>query len=481
MSAFGTPEEAARAIALAGERAAAFRRDVADTPAAVVLTDEERASYRVPLPRTGIGLEAAVERAAQDVLPRSLAHSHPRSFPFIDGSGLEAGVAAAVLAAALDANLGGGAGAASVVEDVAWRWLAELIGFPAGIGHFTSGGTHANITGLACARARALPAARELGVAPGSAAVYASEQAHNSIARACDVLGLGRRALRVIRTDDAFRVRPDELARAIETDLAAGVTPVAVVGAAGTTSTGAVDALATLADICAEHGVWFHIDGAYGAPAAAAPSTAGLFHGLERADSVAIDPHKWLYLPKAVGCVLLRDGSVLNDAFADEPEYLENVGDGPYAGPVWPVFQGIEVTHPFRGLAPWMAFVAYGADAIVAAVENDVRLAGLLADAVRSAPDLDLLDEPQLSVVVYRHHPPGLDDPAALDAHNRALLDAMQRDGRVLTSGTTIRGVFALRPCMTHHRSTDADVLALASVASELGARLAGAAPMLPR
>jgi glutamate/tyrosine decarboxylase-like PLP-dependent enzyme len=171
--------------------------------------------------------------------------------------------------------------------------------------------------------------------------------------------------------------------------------------------------------------------------------------------------------------VLLRDGGVLGDAFADEPEYLENVGDGAYAGPVWPVFQGIEVTHPFRGLGPWMAFLAYGADALVAAVENDVRLARLLAGAVRETPDLELLDEPQLSIVVYRHHPPGLDDPAALDAHNRTLLDAMQRDGRVLLSGTTIRGAFALRPCMTHHRSTDADVLALAEVASELGAALA--------
>jgi|tagenome__1003787_1003787.scaffolds.fasta_scaffold20977977_3 aromatic-L-amino-acid decarboxylase len=472
MSAFGTPEEAARAIALAGERAAAFRREVSDLPAAVVLGEEERARYRTPLPRSGAGLEATIERVASEVLPRALSHSHPRSFPFIDGSGLEAGVAAAVLAAALDANLGGGSGAASEVEDVAWRWLAELIGFPAGIGHFTSGGTHANLTGIACARARALPGAREHGVIPGSAAVYASEQAHNSIARACDVLGLGRRALRPIRTDAAFRVRPDELARAIETDRAAGVTPVAVVGAAGTTSTGAVDPLDTLADICAEHSVWFHIDGAYGAPAAAAPSTAALFRGLERADSVAIDPHKWLYLPKAVGCVLLRDGGVLADAFADDPAYLENVGDGPYAGPDWPVFQGIEVTHPFRGLAPWMAFLAYGADALVAAVENDVRLARLLAEAVRDSPDLELLDDPQLSIVVYRHRPPGLDDPARLDAHNRALLDAMQRDGRVLTSGTTIRGTFALRPCMTHHRSSDADVLALAEVASELGSAL---------
>jgi len=158
---------------------------------------------------------------------------------------------------------------------------------------------------------------------------------------------------------------------------------------------------------------------------------------------------------------------------ADILEVLRLVGEGPFDVPVWPVWQGIEITRSFRGLAPWMAFVAYGGDAIVAAIENDLRLARLLAEAVRAAPDLELLDEPQLSIVVYRHHPAGLDDPAALDAHNRSLLDAMQRDGRVLLSGTTIRGTFALRPCMTHHRSTDADVLALAEVASELGAVLA--------
>ena len=138
---------------------------------------------------------------------------------------------------------------------------------------------------------------------------------------------------------------------------------------------------------------------------------------------------------------------------------------------MWPVWEGIEVTHPFRGLGPWMALLAYGADALVAAIENDLRLARLLADAVREAPDLELLDEPQLSVVVYRHHPPGMDDADALDAHNRALLDAMQRDGRVLTSGTTIRGAFALRPCMTHHRSTDADVL---RARQEVGPRSSG-------
>ena len=362
----------------------------------------------MPLPRSGVGLEATIERVASEVLPRSLSHSHPRSFPFIDGSGLEAGVAAAVLAAALDANLGGGAAAASEVEDVAWRWLAELIGFPAGIGHFTSGGTHANLTGLACARARALPDAREHGVAPGSAAVYASEQAHNSIARACDVLGLGRRALRPIRSDDAFRVRPDELARAIETDRAAGVTPVAVVGAAG------------------------HDEHRRRRPARRArrhlrrarrvvPHRRRLRRARGRGAEHARRSSAGSSAPtrsrstRTSGCTCRRRWAACCCATAacsatpspTSRSTSRTSATGPYAGPVWPVFQGIEVTHPFRGLAPWMAFLAYGADALVAAVENDLRLARLLAEAVREAPDLELLDEPQLSIVVYRHHPPG--------------------------------------------------------------------------
>ena len=285
----------------------------------------------MPLPRSGVGLEATIERVASEVLPRSLSHSHPRSFPFIDGSGLEAGVAAAVLAAALDANLGGGAGAASEVEDVAWRWLAELIGFPAG-GRALHERRHARQPDRAWpapapgrCRTPASTASR-----PARPRVYASEQAHNSIARACDVLGLGRRALRPIRCDDAFRVRPDELARAIETDVAAGVTPVAVVGVAGTTSTGAVDPLDALADICAEHGVWLHVDGAYGAPAAAAPTSAAL---LPRASSASTRSRSTrtsgstCRRPSAASS--LRDPGALGDAFADEAAYLENVGDGP--------------------------------------------------------------------------------------------------------------------------------------------------------
>ena len=185
--------------------------------------------------------------------------------------------------------------------------------------------------------------------------------------------------------------------------------------------------------------MWFHIDGAYGAPAAAAASTAALFLGLERADSVAIDPHKWLYLPKAVGCVLLRDGGVLADAFADDAEYLENVGDGPYAGPDWPVFQGIEVTHPFRGLGsdgpsptePTRSSYAVGDDAAGAAA----------AEAVREAPT-QVARRPAALDRRHRHHPPGLDDPARLDAHNRALTRCSARARAHVR--TTIRG---FSPC----------------------------------
>jgi aromatic-L-amino-acid/L-tryptophan decarboxylase len=460
----------------AAEREAAAR-DVAETvsrywatyderPAAVTLSAADRAGLRGPLPRAGIGVRAALADAHERVVLGSTSRSHPRVFPFVDGSALEVAVLGEALVGMLDANLGGGTGAISIIEELGWRWLAELIGFPAADGHFTSGGTHATLAGLAAARVRALPDVRERGVRV-DCSVYCSVEAHHVVERSCDMLGLGVGAVRKIGVDERLRLRPELLAAALERDLAAGVLPVAVVATAGTTNTGAIDPIDAIADHCAQHGVWLHVDGAYGAPAAAAPSVSASFAGLARADSVAIDPHKWLYLPKACGCLLMRRDDDLPAAFGGNAPYLESDAEGPMAGP-WPIFRGPETSHPARGFKVWLAFMAHGADAFVAAIERDLAHTRLLAEAVRAADDLELLDEPQLSVVVFRHVPDGLSGDA-LDDHNRALLDAIQRDGRVFLSGTTVRGAFALRPCIISHRSTEADVLAMVDVARELG------------
>jgi aromatic-L-amino-acid/L-tryptophan decarboxylase len=375
-----------------------------------------------------------------------------------------------MLVDALNANLASAGGAITWVEEAAWRWIAEFVGYPAGCGVFTSGGTVANLSALAIARERAVPGAREHGVAPGSVAVYCSAEAHHSVDRACDLLGLGRSAVRRLAVDEALRLRPDALAAALAADRAAGVTPLAIWASAGTTNTGAVDPLAAIAEVAERHGVWLHVDGAWGAPAAAARATAALFDGMARADSLSIDPHKWLYVPKDCGCLLVRDPAVLEQTFAEDAAYLENVGDGPLWGP-WSLFRGIEYSRPARGAKLWAAFVAHGADAFVEAIERDLANARAVADAVRAAPDLELLDEPQLSAVVFRHVPRGVEG-AALEAHNRALLDAVQRDGRCFPSGTTVRGAFAIRPCFTSHRTTREDALAVVDVVRELGALL---------
>ena len=234
----------------------------------------------------------------------------PRYFAFVGSSGLEIGVIGDALAACFDPNLAVYAGAASEIEEQAVRWVGELIGYPAAAGAFTSGGTISNLTALAAARERALPGVRRDGLGGRRALVYCSDEAHYSIERAVELLGMGTNGVRVIPIDDRRRMRSDLLAAAIDADTAAGSVPVAVVATAGTTLTGAIDPLGEIADVCAARGVWFHIDGAYGLAAAAVPSMSGAFTGLERADSATLDAHKWLYLPKACGVVMVRDAGL---------------------------------------------------------------------------------------------------------------------------------------------------------------------------
>jgi aromatic-L-amino-acid decarboxylase len=240
-----------------------------------------------------------------------------------------------------------------------------------------------------------------------------------------------------------------------------------VVATAGTTLTGAVDPIGPLADLCAAHGIWLHVDGAYGLPAASAPSTAHLFRHLERADSVAIDAHKWLYLPKACSVVLVRDPATLAAAFAHDAAYIPHEDDE-----VNPVDWTLEYSRPFRALKLWLALRVHGAAAFRAAIERNLAQAQLLAEEVRRHADLELLLEPELTVVPFRHRPPRVAD---LDRHNLELAQALRRDGRVFVAAAVVDGVAWLRPCIVNYRTQDEDVLALVAIAREVGNRLARA------
>ncbi len=427
-----------------------------------------RTLLRASLPAEPTPAKAVLEDAAR-ILDETIAQPRPRYFAFVGSSGLEIGVIGDALAACFDPNLAVYAGAASEIEEQAVRWVGELIGYPAAAGAFTSGGTISNLTALAAARERALPGVRSDGLGGRRALVYCSDEAHYSIERAVELLGMGTNGVRVIPIDDRRRMRSDLLAAAIDADTAAGSFPVAVVATAGTTLTGAIDPLGEIADVCDARGVWLHIDGAYGLAAAAVPSMSGAFTGLERADSATLDAHKWLYLPKACGVVMVRDAASLEATFGHDEDYLPHQEHHRHAVDVT-----LEYSRPFRALKLWLAFRAHGAEAFREAIGRNLDQAQLLVHAVAGHADLELLtDAPALSIVPFRHVPP---DVADLDAHNSRLSIELQRDGRVYVAPAVIDGCVYLRPCLVNYRTSDADVRALVDVAREVGARLASRA-----
>ncbi len=403
--------------------------------------------------------EASLADAAS-VLDASISPSRPLYAAYIGSTGLEAGVLAGALTNAYDVNLASAAGAAEMLEEQALRWAAEFVGYPLKDGAFTSGGMTSNLTALVTAREHALPGARHTGVHGRAAAVYCSEESHHSIARAVEVIGLGSQALRRIATDERRSMRPQALADAIRADLDAGVVPVAVVATAGSTLTGAIDPLTEIADVCVEHGVWMHIDGAYGAPAAGVASLAPLFTGLERADSLTIDAHKWLGVQKSCSLVMMSRQGPLERAFSHEERYMLHTGVAANG-----VDRTLEYSRPVRSLKLWLAFRLYGAATLRRWIEVTAEHARMLAQALAGDPHFELLNDPLLSVVCFRHLAEG-----DLDAHNLRLAGAIRDDGRVYLAPAIVDGKTCLRVCFMNFR-TDADhVEELLSVIQELAA-----------
>jgi aromatic-L-amino-acid/L-tryptophan decarboxylase len=417
-----------------------------------------------PLPASPSDAFTALDLAEQ-VLDESLSQSRPRYFAFIGSSGLEVAVLGDLLAACHDVNMAVTAHAADLVEAQTARWVGDFIGYPAAAGYCTSGGMVSNLTALNAARERALPGARADGMAGRKAAVYVGAEAHASVTRAAEVIGIGAANVRRIPVDAAHRMQVDALRAALVADREAGVSPVAVVATAGTTLTGAVDPLAAVADVCAEHGVWLHVDGAYGAPAASTRTAGPLFEGLARADSVSVDAHKWMYVPKACSWLLVRDGASLGAAFAHESAYMLHDDEAPEPHAV---DNTLEYSRPFRALKLWLALRVHGADAFREAIERNLDEARLLADLVQEAPDLELLCDPMLSVVPFRHLPRSGD----VDAHNRRLVSALQEDGSFWVSDAVVDGKACLRPCFSNYRTREEDVRALVDEVRAIGERL---------
>jgi aromatic-L-amino-acid decarboxylase len=411
------------------------------------------------VPSGGIGAIAAL-REAEAFLDESLAQSRPRFFGYVGSSGLEVGVLAEALSASHDVNMASVAATATMVEQQTIQWVSEFVGFGAAHGVITSGGMLSNLTALAVAREQALPGTRQTG-SDGRGTLYISVEAHSSIDRSAELLGLGSNAVRAIPIDENRRMDVRALESQIQADIANGFVPVAVVATAGTTLTGAVDPIRAISDVCKLHGVWLHVDGAYGLPAAATESAGALFDGINLADSATIDAHKWLFVPKACGVLLMRNNGALLTTFGHAASYMVDVEENP-------VDRTLEYSRPFRSLKLWVAFRAHGADAMRAALEDNVQLAQRLADMVVETSNLELVVKPQLSIVPFRRIP----ERGSIDQHNSSIAKQMQLDGDAYVTSAIVDGKTALRPCFTNFRTSLEDVRELLDIVERTGARL---------
>ncbi len=418
------------------------------------------------LPRAPSDPAQALGNAA-DVLDVSLSQSRPRFFAYIGSSGLEIGVLADALMASHDVNVAVSAGAADQLEAQTIRWVGEFTGFdPGATGLLAAGGTIANLTALTAAREHAIPGVRQRGTDGRRMALYCSAEAHHSVRRAAEVLGIGADNVRALAIDGDRRMDAAGCADAIDADRRNGVAPIAVVATAGTTLTGAVDDIDALADVCGPRDVWLHVDGAYGLPAARARGARERFAGLSRADSATVDAHKWLYVPKSCSVLLVHDVAALERAFSHQEDYI------PHGEQLHAVDRTLEYSRPLSALKLWLAFVVHGADAMRAAIERNLAQARLLADLLSGDERFELLAEPSLSVVCFRR---AWGDPEAEEGHNRALARALARDGRVLMAPATADGRTWLRACLVNHRTTEDDVRAIPVVTGEVSdALLAG-------
>ena len=430
-----------------------------------------RNHFAGPPPEEGMGLAALDDLTS--VIDASRAQG-PRFFGYVLGSGEPVAAAADLLASVLNQNVTAWrSGPAAVsLEHLVVGWLAQAIGCAGFDGSLTGGGSSANLMGLAMARESRLPA-NEHGI-QGEGTVYASEQVHMSIAKAVALLGIGRDNLRLIACDDAFRIRIDLLRESIDADIRAGKRPIAIIGSAGTVATGSIDSLAELAEIAKDAGAWFHVDGAYGALAAIARPEQ--FVGLGLADSISLDPHKWLYQPLDCGCLLFRDRAPARHAFSFTGGYAKSLHDDPLEDFAF-FEESLELSRRFRALKLWLSLRYHGLQNFRRQIENDLESAKRLAALIDAEAELELLAPVPLSAVCFQYVPQSSGfNSHQLDELNLRILRMTQRRGRVYVSNATIHGKFALRACIVNHRTTSADVEAVVDEVLKVGKELSSEA-----
>ncbi len=456
----------------------AYLQQVRERPVWQSVPAEVKASLDEPAPMEPGDVAAVYDQFRRDILPYPTGNIHPRFWGWVMGTGTPVAMLADMLASGMNPHLAGYDQSAALVERQVVRWMAELLGQPADAsGLLVSGGSMANLVGLAVARnAKAGFDLREVGLQePGLPRLvfYGSRETHSWARKSAELLGLGNSAFRRVPVTADYRIDLAALRSAIAADRKSGARPFCVIGNAGTVNTGATDDLRALAGIARGEDLWFHVDGAFGAFAALAPSLREIVAGMEQADSLAVDLHKWGYLPFEVGLALVRDEASHRAAFATRSSYLDATPRGIVAGGLPFAELGVQLSRGFRALKVWMSLKTHGAHTLGRLVEQNVRQARHLRDLVLAHPRLELLAPVPLNVVCFRFTSPGLDD-AALDGINQEILIRVQERGIAVPSSTVLEGRLALRVAITNHRSRLEDFDLLVGAVTSIGQELVG-------
>jgi aromatic-L-amino-acid/L-tryptophan decarboxylase len=424
------------------------------------LPDAAKDGFKTAAPQNPTPLAEVYDGLRDTLLRYPMGNIHPRFFGWYMGSSIFTGALADFLAAVDGSNLGGGDTAAAMTDIQVVDWLRELMGFSEGSGGtLTSGGSMANLVGLTVARnAMAGVDVRAEGVTnlPKPLRYYASDQVHSAHQKSVEMLGLGSKALRLVPTDDDFRMDVAALARMITEDRAAGLQPACVIATAGTTNTGSIDDLVAIGALCRREGVWFHVDGCIGAFLRLAPASRALVEGIELADSLALDPHKWLQTPFDCGCALVRDGKRQFDTFTLHGHYLQVTTRGIFAGPFMADY-GFELSRGFRALKLWMALKEQGVEKFGALVDQHVGMGRYLADLVRANSRLELMAPAPINIVCFRFRGAGGTEDQ-LRALNTEIMLRIQESGVALPTDTTLRGRHSLRAAIVNHRTRPEDL-----------------------
>jgi aromatic-L-amino-acid/L-tryptophan decarboxylase len=452
-----------------------YQQNVRQRPVWQPVPQEVKDFLQRPVPQEPQPHAQVYQDFVENILPYPMGNIHPRFWGWVMGNGTPFAMLAEMLAAGMNPNLGGGDHVANYVEAQVIDWMKEMFHFPAqASGLLVSGASMANLVALTVARntcagydVRKLG----LGAAPQNLVLYASQEVHSCVQKAVELLGLGSQALRLIPVNEAYEMDLSVLESTIAADRQNGLKPFCVVGTAGTVNTGAIDDLQGLAEICHREGLWFHVDGAFGAFAALSPQVKACVEGMQQADSLALDLHKWLYMPFEAGCVLVRSKDDHRRAFSLTPEYLEHAERGLAGGSLWFSEYGVQLSRGFRALKVWMSLKEHGVHKFGRMVQQNMQQAQYLAGLIDSNPHLERLAPVQLNIVCFRYNPGELDG-AALNALNQELLIRLHESGIAAPSYTTLAGCYCLRVCITNHRSQRPDFDLLVEHVMRLGAEI---------